>query len=32
MKLSADPGAVARMIEELRDVVSDAAGTNPASA
>jgi hypothetical protein len=32
MKLSADPGAVASMVEELRGVVSDGAGANVASA
>jgi DNA-binding transcriptional ArsR family regulator len=32
MKLSADPGAVASMVEELRGVVSDGAGANAASA
>jgi DNA-binding transcriptional ArsR family regulator len=32
MTLSADPGAVASMVEELRGVVSDSAGTNPVSA
>ncbi len=31
MKLSADPGAVASMVEELRGVVSDEARANPAS-
>jgi DNA-binding transcriptional ArsR family regulator len=32
MKLSADPAAVASMVEELRGVVSDGAGTSSASA
>jgi DNA-binding transcriptional ArsR family regulator len=32
MTLSADPGAVASMVEDLRGVVSDSAGTNPVSA